>query len=309
MDKGVAAVGFEEEEEEEEFPLMPGEELLPDDIDYDFVVPSYVESTLYEDTERSNKRIKVLRERRKLLREGLSLEPLVDRLRDPDDEERSLLRRPDLQRRQREVAEGNPITPGANFDVIQGEEMLRRRGFLRGDWAIHDQRAQHDPMYALLYCPHARVRLYNPQTGETTTVRYIDKVCDDCMTWIEMHYNWNDVIKNDKRTQKAFKILRTTTNTRIKLFAILAFMSWAPRIKQHLASLYNDQSHRSRKDFERAAQAAFEMIEVTRLKSSVHRPNIYQTVKTCIRAVSDAYLRPPGFMVAEQHQQHHRRRR
>lgn len=284
------------------------EQMLPD-IDYDFVVPAHVQSSMYDSAMQGNKRVKVLRERRETLRQNMSLEPMVDRQRDPDDKERSLLRRPDLQARQAEIDKGNPPTPNAPFDVEQGEEVLRKRGYLRYNWAVHDQRAAHDPLYAMLYCPHAVMRLIDTETMETHTVRFIDKVCNDCMTWIEMHYNWNDVIKTDERTQKAFGVLRETNNTRIKLFAIIAFMSFCPRIKQHLESLYNENSFRKRADFNRAAQAAYEMVEVMRLKSEISRVNIYAEVKRVIRAVGEAYLRPPGFLVRAGHNVSTRRAR
>lgn len=228
---------------------------------------------------------------------GLALE-VKHRKRDPDDAARSLIERPDLAERMRQLEGKTSRAAKDHFDPHLLEEHMRKQGILRDNWVIHQHRAQMDPLYALWFCPAATVAILDQETGEETTMLFIDKVVQDCMQFMELRCG--DVVSKCEEIQIAFEHLRHTKDTRIKLFAICFFMTWADEIRDHLAHLYTDKGFRKRSDFMRAAKVIAELCEVVWRASSVHRVNINQVVHDVLRSGIAAYIRPPVHMTQAQ---------
>lgn len=215
------------------------------------------------------------------------------RRRDPDDAARSLIQRPDIRARIERIEETTTRAANDHFDPVAFEAHLKERGVLRNDWIVHERRASMDPFYALWYCPTATITTFDVNTQQQTTMLFVDKVVRDCMEFYELR--GGDEIAKNKQIQIAFDHLRSTSNSRIKLFAICFFMTWSDQIRDHLASLYTDRGFRKRVDFMRVSKVLKEMCELVWRASSVSRYNINQVVTDVLRAGISAYIRPPGF--------------
>lgn len=214
--------------------------------------------------------------------------------RDPDDAEWALLRRADLQKNQTAIEERQSRAAGDAFDPIRFEAYLRKRGVLRKDWVIHQRRASMDPFYALWFCPTAVIRTFDPETQQETEMLFLDKVVFNAMEFLEER--GGDAVRNNKQIQIAFDHLRSTSNTRIKLFALCFFMTWAPEIRDHLASLYTDTGFRKKEDFMRAVKVTAEMCELLWRAANVNRFNVFEKVNYIIDVAIVNYVRPPGYL-------------
>ena len=131
------------------------------------VVPDAYKESVFQQLAKAKAEVDAVKRKREPSRDGgLELAVKNPRVRDPDEAEGSLMRRPDLQKRLVGWEGKKSHTAGTDFDPIATEEHLKKRGVLRDTWIVHELRAGVDPFYALWYCPRAVVKTIDPVTSD-----------------------------------------------------------------------------------------------------------------------------------------------
>ena len=181
-------------------------------------------------------------------------------------------------------------TRGDMVDVLLVEEHLRKTGFLSPNWLIHQRRAEGDIFYGLFFFPRSLAEVIDEESGETMRIELITKVCNDCIEYFEMRYG--DCLTKDYMIRSIFAYLRTTTNTRIKLFSILYMITLESPLVRFLIETCGPTGFRKPSDYRRVASTMERFRHTLTHGTMVEQANISSIVDDTIRIATCAYLTP-----------------
>jgi len=182
------------------------------------------------------------------------------------------------------------FTEGDVIDLVSVEEYLRKTEFLSHKWVIHQRRAEGDIFYTLFFFPRSISETVDEISGKTVKVELISKICNDCIEYFEMRYD--ESLTKDYLISNIFAYLRTTTNTRIKLWAILYLITLEPALTRFLSETCGPTGFRKPADYNRVARTMKDFVYTLTQGTMVEETNINSVVNDTIAVAINAYLMP-----------------
>lgn len=196
--------------------------------------------------------------------------------------------RPESMKTLKKTQNSVASTLGDTIDILLVEEHLRKTGFLSNNWLIHQRRTEGDILYGLFFFPRSIITTVDEETGDIKEIELITKICNDVIEYFEMRYE--ESLTEDYMIRSVFSYLRTTTNTRIKLFAILYMMTLEPPIVRYLTETCGVTGFKTPKDYKRVVNKMEIFIHRLTHGTMVEKTNINSIVNDMIMFAIYAYL-------------------
>ena len=141
-----------------------------------------------------------------------------------------------------------------------------------------------------MFFPRSIIKTIDEKTGETKKNELITKICNDLLEYFEMRYG--ESLTKDYMIRDIFSYLRTTTNTRIKLFSILYMMTLEPAIVRFLAETCGITGFKRPTDYNRVAKTMESFVKTLTHGTMVEESNINSIVDDMIAVAIHSYLTP-----------------
>lgn len=218
---------------------------------------------------------------------------LVSNKRNEREESIAVNNRPKRKKELEEIASRVSAIAHEPFNVKDMERYMKTQQFLVNPFAICQQRIENDIFYGLLLYPHSKVETVDTETGDIIEITLINKICYDMLDYFEKRYE--ECIANDYLIAPVFARLRITTNSRLKLFAILFMYTLDESMMRFFTSLCGKNGFRNKSVYRKMRTVLTDTIYRMRHAENINSLNINSVVNDLNHIALRCYTRPNLF--------------